>query len=173
VDTKSRDALENKNLENKALIDRMYQAMNQNKVGVMKEFWTEDMAWRGPAGVGTHLGVEAFEQNVRAPFIRAFPDKNGYDEVRLAEGNFVAGTGYQHTTFAEDWLGIPATGKSVKVRYMDFWRVEGERIAENWVLIDILGVLEQAGYNVEKVLKFVGSKPPEFFEDAVKSEETA
>ena len=54
--------------------------------------------------------------------------------------------------------------------YIDIWRIEeeenGERkLAENWVMIDILGVLEQAGYDVEKVLKFVGSKPPEFFEN--------
>jgi len=54
---------------------------------------------------------------------------------------------------------------------MDFWRIEedeesGERkLAENLVLIDILGVLEQCGYDVNKVLKFVGSKPPEYFED--------
>jgi hypothetical protein len=55
---------------------------------------------------------------------------------------------------------------------MDFWRVEvdeetGERkLAENLVLIDILGVLEQCGYNIENVLKFVGTKSPEFFDDA-------
>ena len=54
---------------------------------------------------------------------------------------------------------------------MDFWRVEIDQesgelsLAENLVFIDILGVLEQCGYDVNKVLKFVGSKPPEFFED--------
>jgi len=45
--------------------------MNQNEVGVMPEFWTEDMV----AVIGTRHRVEAFEQNVRAPFVRAFPDK--------------------------------------------------------------------------------------------------
>ena len=41
----------------------------------------------------------------------------------------------------------------------------GERkLAENLVLIDILGVIEQCGYNIENVLKFIGSKPPEFFD---------
>ena len=35
---------------------------------------------------------------------------------------------------------------------------------ENWVMIDLLDFLEQAGYDVEKVLKFIGSKPPEFFD---------
>ena len=150
--------------ENKALVDRLYEAIDKNEVGVMAEFWTEDMVWRGPAGLGTQRGVKAFEQNVRAPFIQAFPDKEGVDEVRLAEGEFVASAGYQDTTFAEDWLGIPATGERVRVRYMDIWRVEDGGLAENWVMIDILGVLEQAGYDVEKVLKFIGSKPPEFFE---------
>jgi hypothetical protein len=57
------------------------------------------------------------------------------------------------------------------MRYMDFWHIvddteTGERkLKENLVLIDILGVLEQAGYDVKKVLKFVGSKPPEFFDE--------
>ena len=81
----------------------------------------------------------------------------------------MAGTGYQDTTFAEDWLGINASGKKIRMRYMEFWHVDvdeesGERkLAENLVLIDILGVLEQCGYDVNKVLKFVGSKPPRVF----------
>ena len=79
-----------------------------------------------------------------------------------------AGTGYQTTTFARDRLGIPAYGQKIKMRYMDFWRAEERdeerKLVENHVLIDILGVLEQAGYDVNKVLRFVGSKPPEFFE---------
>ena len=72
--------------------------------------------------------------------------------------------------FAESWLGIPPTGKPIVMRYTDFWHIvddpqTGERkLAENLVLIDILGVLEQAGYNIKKVLEFIGSKPPEFFE---------
>jgi len=48
---------------------------------------------------------------------------------------------------------------------MDFWRLEGDKLKESWVLIDILDFLEQLGYDVEKVLRFIGTKPPEFFED--------
>jgi predicted ester cyclase len=161
--------------ENKALIDRMYAAMNENRVGVMEQYWTKDMVWAGPAGIGTKRGVAQFENEVRDEFIRAFPDKVGVDRVRIAEGDWVAGAGWQDATHAADWLGIRATGKPVAVRYMDFWRIEqGEdgqsRIAENWVMIDILGVLEQAGYNVRRVLEFVGSLPPSFFEDAAAQE---
>ncbi len=159
--------------DNKQLVDDMYAALNRNELGLMERFWTEDMVWDGPAGIGVKRGVEDFEQNYRDAFIRAFPDKHADDVVRIAEDDWVAGTGFQDTTFASDWLGIPATGEKVKVRYMDFWRVEedqqtGQRkIAENLVLIDILGVLAQAGYDVGKVLRYVGARPPEYFDDAV------
>jgi len=157
--------------ENKRLVDDMYKALNKNVLGLMKHYWKEDMIWEGPAGIGTMNGLDEFEFVYRKPFIRAFPDKNATDIVRIADGEWVAGTGYQDTTFAEDWLGIKASGQKIRMRYMDFWRVEmdeetGERkLAENLVLIDILGVLEQCGYNIENALKFVGSKSPEFFDD--------
>ena len=157
--------------ENKQLVEDMYKGLNENVLGLMDRFWKKDMVWEGPAGIGTMHGIDEFEHVYRKPFIRAFPDKHATDIVRIAEGEWVAATGYQDTTFAEDWLGIKASGNKIRMRYMDFWRVEvdeetGERkLAENLVLIDILGVLEQCGYDVNKVLKFVGSKPPAFFND--------
>ena len=156
--------------ENKQLVEDMYAGLNENVLGVMRRYWKEGMVWEGPAGIGTMHGIDEFEYVYRKPFLKAFPDKHATDIVRIAEGDWVAATGYQDTTFAEDWLGIKASGQKIRVRYMDFWYVEvdeetGERkLAENLVLIDILGVLEQCGYDVEKVLKFVGSKPPEFFD---------
>lgn len=153
---------------NKKLVDDMYAGLNQNILGIMQRYWKADMVWEGPAGIGTMNGIDEFEHLYRKPFIEAFPDKHATDIVRIAEGDWVAGTGYQDTTFAEDWLAIKATGEKIRIRYMDFGRVEvndetGERkLAKNLALIDILGVLEQAGYDVNKVLKFIGSKPPEF-----------
>ena len=157
--------------ENKQLVEDMYAGLNENVLGVMHRYWKEDMVWEGPAGIGTMHGIDEFEYVYRKPFLKAFPDKHATDIVRIAGGDWVAATGYQDTMFAEDWLGIKASGQKIRMRYMDFWRVEvdeetGERkLAENLVLIDILGVLEQCGYDVNKVLKFVGSKPSEFFED--------
>lgn len=157
--------------QNKQLIADMYAAMNKNVLGLMEKYWKQDMIWAGPAGIGTMVGLDQFENDYRQAFIRAFPDKHATDIVRIAEGDWVAAVGYQETTFAQAWLGIPPTGEKIRMQYMDFWRIEtdeesGQRkLAENLVLIDILGVLEQAGYDVNKVLKFVGSKPPEFFED--------
>ncbi|MCP4198938.1 MAG: ester cyclase [Proteobacteria bacterium] len=149
--------------KNKALVARMYDGLNHHVIEGMDEYWTEDMIWYGPAGIGTKRGLKDFQNNHQRPFLHAFSDKNAIDEIRIAEGDYVAAKGFQQVTHTGDYLGIPATGKSMQIKYMDFWRVEGDKLAENWVMIDILDFLAQAGYDVENVLKFIGSKSPEFF----------
>ena len=161
--------------DNKQLIEDMYGALNENILGLMEKYWFKDMVWEGPAGVGTKHGLQEFEEDYRREFIHSFPDKHATDLVRVAEGEWVAGAGYQDTTFVNSWLGIPASGNKIRIRYMDFWRIAtdestGERkLAENLVLIDILDVLQQSGYDIKKVLKFIGSKSPEFFENSTDS----
>lgn len=152
----------------KELVARMVdEGLNDHVVEGMEAYWSEDMRWYGPAGIGHKLGLKAFQQEHQQPFLHAFPDKEAFDEIRIAEGHYAAAKGYQQVSHLGDYLGIPASGRSMKIRYMDIWRREGDRLVENWVMIDLLDFLEQAGYDVTKVLKFVGSKGPEFFEEAV------
>ncbi|MCP4397056.1 MAG: ester cyclase [bacterium] len=152
----------------KELVMAMINGLNSHEIEEMTKYWSEDMHWYGPAGIGTKPSLKAFQEEHQKPFLHAFPDKTAYDQVYVAEGDYVATYGHQEATHDGDWLGIPASGKRVKVRYMDVWRAENGKLAENWVLIDILGFLEQLGYNIENVLKFIGSKSPEFFEDVDK-----
>lgn len=151
--------------KSKALVAAMYDGLNDHVIEGMEKYWSEAMIWYGPAGIGTKRGLKDFQDNHQRPFLHAFSDKNATDEIRIAEGEYVAAKGFQQVTHTGDYLGIPATGKTMQIRYMDFWRVEGDKLVENWVLIDLLDFLEQAGYDVAKVLKFIGSKPPEFFEE--------
>ncbi len=151
--------------KNKELVARMIDGLNEHVIEGMEKYWSKDMVWYGPAGIGTKRGLKDFQDNHQRPFLHAFSDKSATDEIRIAEGNYVAAKGFQQATHSGDYLGIPTSGKQVKIQYMDFWRVEGDKLVENWVLIDILDFLEQVGYNIENVLKFIGSKPPEFFDE--------
>jgi steroid delta-isomerase-like uncharacterized protein len=145
------------------VVEAMAQSLNDNVPEGQEAYWAEDMVWYGPAGLGTRRGLEEFAQ-YRSDFIRAFPNKHLEDSVLFGDGgDLVAAAGVQHATHASDWLGIPATNKDVKVRYMDIWRAEDGFLKENWVMIDILDFLEQLGYDVAKILAFVGEKGPEFF----------
>ena len=37
-------------------------------------------------------------------------------------------------------MGVPATGKTIRVGYVDFWRLEQGKAVENWVQMDLLGL---------------------------------
>jgi len=145
------------------VVEAMAQSLNDNVPEGQEAYWADDMAWYGPGGIGTRRGLEEFAQ-YRSDFIAAFPDKHLDDHVRFGDGgDYVAAVGVQHATHAGDWLGIPATGKQVEVKYIDIWRAEDGFLKENWVILDILEFLEQLGYDIAKVLAFVGEKGPEFF----------
>ncbi|MCZ6456950.1 MAG: ester cyclase [Actinobacteria bacterium] len=148
------------------LVERMVDALNEHVIEGQEEFWSEDMVWHGPAGIGTKHGLTDFQENHQKPFLHAFPDKLADDQIRFGTGQWVAAAGTQRATHNGEWLGIPASGAQVEVRYMDIWRAHDGQLVENWVLIDILGFLEQLGYDVGSVLRFIGSKPPSFFEES-------
>ena len=45
-------------------------------------------------------------------------------------------------------MGVPATGKSLTLRVMDFYRCDGRQINENWVCLDYGHLFDQMGINL-------------------------
>lgn len=119
--------------------------------GVMRhaDFWHPDFMWYGPAGIGATRGIDGFIDGHQRPFLRAFPDRKGVGhEAELAEGNYVGTFGWPSlgaTHAGGGWLGLAPTHKKITMRVMDWWRRDGELLAENWVLIDIPDLLRQLG----------------------------
>jgi len=118
----------------------------------MERFWHEDFTWYGPAGTGTTRGIDGFQDYHQGPFLEAFPDRRGGNHVaRFAEGTYCASTGWpsvEATHLGDGWMGLPATDESVGMRVMDFWRREDDLLAENWVFIDTVDLLDQLGVDV-------------------------
>lgn len=110
--------------------------------------------WYGAAGIGTTRGIQGFDNYHGHPFVNAFPDRGGRDVphfMLIADGRYAVtgGWGYlQATHTGNDFLGMPATGKHVAMRVMDFYRCDDETICENWVPIDIPHLLLQMGVDV-------------------------
>ncbi len=115
-------------------------------------FWHPDFMWFGPAGIGTARGLDGFRAHHQGPFLRGFPVR-GVDRTKtlIAEGDYVATGGWPHMTgehLGSGWLGLPPTGRKFTMRVMDWWRRDGDRLAENWVSIDIPHALDQMGLDV-------------------------
>jgi predicted ester cyclase len=118
----------------------------------MDDYWHDDFMWYGPAGIGTTRGIDGFQTYHQGPFLEAFPDRRGGNHVaRFAEGHYCASTGWPSVTATHTgsgWLGLPATDRAVEMRVIDVWRREGDRLAENWVFIDLIDLLDQLGIDV-------------------------
>ena len=118
----------------------------------MKRFWTPQFQWYGPGGIGSARGHADYERAHQGPFLRAFPDRiGGNHKCRIGEGAYVASTGWPSinaTHLGDDWIGIPATGKRITQRIMDFWRREDDMLVENWVFIDMVDLIGQFGIDL-------------------------
>lgn len=121
----------------------------------MERFWHPKMTWYGPSGIGTARGIAGFRHWHQIPFLNGMPDRGQYlDEVEyhfFGEGTYAAVTGWpdmvQSITHG-GWLGIAPAGKKIEMRSLDFWRLEGGLIRENWVMVDLLHMWDQIGVDV-------------------------
>jgi len=120
-------------------------AANENDMAV---YFHEDFTWRGNQGCGTKTGIDAFRNNWQLPLRAAFSERDYVTEKFMADGEWASCFGHIEATHSGTFMGIPATGKRVKIPYMDFWRVADGRIIDNPVSVDFASVLMQLGVDV-------------------------
>lgn len=122
----------------------------------LARYWHPRFNWYGPAGIGTGRGISGFRHWHQIPFLRAMPDRklDAMGDLMshwFAQGDYVCETGWPNmrlTLSGDGWMGIAPAGKEVLMRSLDFWRLEGGLIRENWVLVDLLDVYRQLGVDV-------------------------
>ncbi len=132
----------------RAVIEAMVDGLNDHRIADIGEFFSESFRWMGNQGCGTKNGLREFQDNWQKPFQAAFSDKVCVDEARLYMGEWAAAFGRQEAVHSGMFMGVAPTGKRVTIRYMDFWKVEGGKITDNWVMVDFAHVLAQLGVDV-------------------------
>lgn len=129
--------------ETKKVIESMVDGLNDHRIADIGEFFSKNFRWMGNTGCGTKNGLAEFQSNWQKPFQAAFSDKICIDEARIFMGEWAAAFGHQEATHSGEFMGIPASGKKVKIKYMDFWKVQNGKIVDNWVMVDFPHILEQ------------------------------
>jgi steroid delta-isomerase-like uncharacterized protein len=129
--------------QNKTLVRRLFEEIvNQKKLDMVRELVGANYVNHNmPA---PQSGPEGLKQ-VLGPFFAAFPDMHVTLEQVIAEGDRVSTCGVMRGTHKGDFMGIPATGKQITISYIDIWRVENNKLVENWVQLDMLGLMQQLG----------------------------
>jgi predicted ester cyclase len=118
----------------------------------MAAYWHEDMVWHGPWGVGSCHGFREFQDHAQGPSVRSFPNRRGgFHRARFADGLTAAFTGWpslRGTFNGEPFRGIAPTGDEIGQNIMDFYVRRGEKLHENWILIDLVGFARQCGVDL-------------------------
>ncbi len=134
--------------ETRRVIEGMVDGLNDHRIDDIGDFFAEGFRWMGNAGCGTKTGLKEFQDNWQRPFQAAFSDKVCIDEARLYMGEWAAAFGRQEAVHSGTFMGIAPTGKTVEIRYMDFWKVVDGKIVDNWVMVDFPHVMAQLGVDV-------------------------
>jgi predicted ester cyclase len=166
------------NQQNKATIWGIWQRLNYVPAGdlgdALRSAVGPDIAWHGPHPINQIIGVDQLITNFWHPFREAFPDLKRTCDI-LIGGNsdgddWVTATGYFTGTFHHDWLGIPATGRKTYIRFGQFCVMAGGKIAESYLILDLLAVMRQAGFQILPPARGAegGRVPPPRTSDGVK-----
>jgi hypothetical protein len=117
----------------------------------LRRSWHEDMIWWGPAGIGATYTIERYAEQHSGPFREGFKDRtfNGH-LCRVAEGKFGGFFGWPNLTLTPSggFMGMPATERPGDMRVIDMYRREGDKLAENWIFIDLLHFWKQQGVDI-------------------------
>ena len=131
--------------ENKALISRFVEELfNQGNISLANELLAPDFVEREqiPPGVPDgREGVKSLTSMLRS----AFPDFKATIEDMVAEGDKVVVRMIWSGTHKGEFMGIPASGKSVSIGVIDIIRVNKGKLVEHWGQMDSMGMMQQLG----------------------------
>lgn len=152
------------NQANKLQVWRHWQALESVPLDALgselQNAVTETFRFYGPDPVNELIGANAYLEGYWLPLRRSFAGLRrrshlffgGTSSGRVDGTNdgrmWVGGTGLFDGVFEHDWLGIPANGQPVHLRWGECSRIEDGRIAETYVLLDLVDLLQQVGIQV-------------------------
>lgn len=130
--------------ENKArireFIDRV---LTDGEIDATGEYFHEDMVEEVPFP-GQGPGLQGLKETL-ARMRHAFPDSKWTVEEQIAEANKVLTRFIWSGTHRGEFLGIPATNRSVRVWGMVIDRFETGKVKSTRILMDTLGMMQQLG----------------------------
>lgn len=129
--------------ENKAVFQRLIELQEHGDLDTADRVIAPN--WVNHDGSPQPLrGPEGFKQ-LTLGFRSAFSDVRLEIEDMLAEGDKVAARWRFRGTNSGPFQGRPPTGKAVDVKATGIFRVVDGKVTDNWVNLDVLGLMKQLG----------------------------
>lgn len=131
-------------MDHAATMRRAYDLFNAHDVDAFGDLLADDFVEHEetPGLAPTKEGVKQFFRM----FIAAFPDIHWEVEDILADGGKVVGRFTVTGTNDGEFMGMPPTGKSIRVQGIDIVRFGDDGLGhEHWGVMDAMGMMQQLG----------------------------
>ena len=113
--------------------------------------WHDNMIWFGPSGIGATYTIDRYQEQHQRPFGAGLDNIvfNGH-LCNYAEGNYAGWFGWPNLTMTSSggFMGLPASDRRLHMRVVDMYRRDGDKLAENWIFIDMLYWMMQQDVDV-------------------------
>lgn len=130
--------------QNREVIRQVYQAFSDRDFNRIDELFSDDYKDHSPGAPGP-LGKEEFKQFLQMWF-NAFPDARFEIEDIIVEGNKAAWRETMTGTHQGELMGIPPTGKQVRIPSMGFGLIGPDgKALKHWGAPDMMGLMQQLG----------------------------
>jgi steroid delta-isomerase-like uncharacterized protein len=117
--------------------------INQGRLNRADDLVKEDFVELDPLP-GQAQGREGLKAAIHG-LLSAFPDMHWVVNEMVAEGEKVVTRFVWTGTHRGNFLGIPATGRSVEVKGVVIDRLEDGKMADSRILMDTMGLMQQLG----------------------------
>ena len=133
----------------KHIIKRFVEELwNARRLDVADQIFSEDCVTHqlrsGVLAKPGHRGPQAMKEHVSG-WLVSFPDLRFHVEQMIAERDHVVSHLVMEGTHQGTWMGISPTGKRLHIRMITIHRIVNSKIAEDWVLVESLGLFQQLG----------------------------
>ena len=131
-------------MDHEETLRRCYELLNAGDVDGFGDLWSDDFVEHEetPGLAPTKDGVKAFFRM----YLAAFPDLRMDPVDVLPSGDKVVARVKATGTNTGEFMGMPATGKSVDVQLIDIMRFGDDGLVhEHWGVFDAMAMMQQLG----------------------------
>ena len=127
---------------NKAVVQRLYEGISSGNLAAWDALVDDAFVEHEDNGVPpTKEGVKVFFEMILA----AFPDMKMVPQHMIAEGDLVSTLAACTGTHRGEFLGMPATNKTVTMAVFDLMRLRDGKVTEHWGVSDMASLMQQLG----------------------------
>jgi steroid delta-isomerase-like uncharacterized protein len=127
--------------QNMAVVRQCYAEAAKGDAAALEQILEADFVIHAP---DDYRGVSGLLEMVE-PVKAGLPDLRVTIDAQFADGDYVTTRFTAHGTHDGELFGTPPTGRDVEISGITISRCSNGRIAEEWELVDALGVLQQVG----------------------------